>query len=496
MPGYFASSNSTYSDIWALGPRTQQLVCFPPQTQTSTWDITSLGAYIRGQKPATTAKVVNLSNYTLSFDTMIDHGGTGWRVDTEIEAIQATGLIFILTNETEHGKFQTICRDAKGKFISGGLTGIVELLDDGTVIKSPFPDADLENNILDIAKEASIYHRLGPHERLIRVLGHSRDGLVLEYMKNGDLKTYLRAQNSIPMSLKLKWAFQISQSVSLLHRNGIIHCDIKPGNLLLDAALDIKIIDFSGSSLDGCKSASGEGTRFYLPRHWRDPPTLATDLFALGSTLYEVFDGSSPYEDIPSDQVEVLYKKKEFPNVSEIPCGNIIKQCWLSQVDSAENVQAFIQAIILSKIKPDLVQCDPTTKTFFYFPSLMGHPGGNGGRKRRLYILGLLLLSPDPAVEPRTPLSYKKLRTLFRRPTAKCGPTANGSPSSAISSTDTTTSPTEPARPVEFFAAAGDSSSSAPSLPSPTSDGCFAPRVDGLTEIIAAIGLNFGRENT
>ncbi|KAJ5919313.1 hypothetical protein N7466_010256 [Penicillium verhagenii] len=108
MPGYFASSNSTYSDIWALGPRTQQLVCFPPQTQTSTWDITSLGAYIRGQKPASTAKVVNLSNYTLSFETMIDYGGTGWRVDTEIDAIQATGPIFVLTSEYPTGSFANI----------------------------------------------------------------------------------------------------------------------------------------------------------------------------------------------------------------------------------------------------------------------------------------------------------------------------------------------------------------------------------------------------
>jgi len=107
----------------------------------------------------------------------------------------------------------------------------------------------VENHILDIAKEASIYRRVGPHERLVRVLGHSRDGLILEYMKNGALKTYLQAENSIPMSQKLNWAYQIA----LLHNNGIIHCDIKPRNFLLDATLNIKIIDFSGSSLDGCQ---------------------------------------------------------------------------------------------------------------------------------------------------------------------------------------------------------------------------------------------------
>ncbi|KAL4940880.1 hypothetical protein BDV06DRAFT_195773 [Aspergillus oleicola] len=258
-------------------------------------------------------------------------------------------------NETGHRKVETIHRDAQGQFISGGLTGIVELLDDGTVLKSPFPDAEMENHVLDIAKEASIYYRVGPHERLVRILGHSRGGLILEYMKNGDLKTYIQARGLIPMSLKLKWAYQITQAVSLLHSNGIIHCDIKPRNFLLDPTLNIKIIDFSGSSLDGSKPASGEGTRFYLPRHWRDPPTVATDLFALGSTLYEVFQETSPYEEIPSDQVEVLFKRKEFPNVSAIPCGEIIKQCWLSQVDSTEHVQAFIRDMIRSNFNADCI---------------------------------------------------------------------------------------------------------------------------------------------
>lgn len=213
----------------------------------------------------------------------------------------------------------------------------------------------MEKNILDIANEARIYRHVGPHERLVRILGHSRDGLILEYMKNGDLKTYLRAQTPIPMSLKLNWAYQIAQAVSLLHNNGIIHCDVNPRNFLLDATLNIKIIDFSGSSLDKSQAASSENTRFYLPRHWRDPPTLATDLFALGSTLYEVFQGSSPYEEISSDRVEENFSRKEFPDVSSIPCGKIIKRCWLSEVDSAEHVQAFIRDEIRSKLNADCI---------------------------------------------------------------------------------------------------------------------------------------------
>lgn len=175
-------------------------------------------------------------------------------------------------------------------------------------------------------------------------------------MENGDLKTYLKAHDSISVDIKSKWAYQVAEAVDLLHRNGVIHCDIKPRNFLLDATLDIKIIDFSGSSLDGLKPASGEGTRYFLPRNWRDQPTVTTDLFALGSTLYEIFHGTSPYEEIPSDEVERLFTQKEFPNVSDIPCGQIIKQCWLSRVDSAAHVQTAVRDIIFRTVNVD---CNP-----------------------------------------------------------------------------------------------------------------------------------------
>ncbi|KAJ5612001.1 hypothetical protein N7510_005195 [Penicillium lagena] len=275
-----------------------------------------------------------------------------WSLDrtTELGAVNASEEN---SNDTEHHKDYSNTRDAQGQFISGGITGIVELLNDGTALKSPFPDSEIESHVLDIAKEASIYRRIGPHKRLVRLVGHSRDGLVLEYMENGDLKTYLQSHHSISMSLRSKWAYQVAEAVDLLHRNGIIHCDIKPRNFLLDKAFDIKIIDFSGSSLDGSKSASGENTRFFLPRHWKDKPTVTTDIFALGSTLYEIFQGTSPYEDVPSDEVERLFTQKEFPDVSGIPCGQIIKQCWLSQIDSAAHVQTVIGDINYRMVNAD-----------------------------------------------------------------------------------------------------------------------------------------------
>lgn len=187
------------------------------------------------------------------------------------------------------------------------------------------------------------------------MLGHSREGLVLEFMKNDDLKSYIWAHESVPMGLDLKWAYQVAEAVELLHRNGIIHCDIKPRNLLSDSTLDIRILDFSGSSIDRSKPSSGERTRFYLPRDWREQPTVSTDLFALGSTLYEIFKGTSPYEEIPSDQVEKPFARKEFPDTSGTLCGQIITQCWLSQVDTAAEVQNAIWDIISHTVDAEYI---------------------------------------------------------------------------------------------------------------------------------------------
>ncbi|OOF98296.1 hypothetical protein ASPCADRAFT_128460 [Aspergillus carbonarius ITEM 5010] len=82
---------------------------------------------------------------------------------------------------------------------------------------------------------------------------------------------------------------------------------------------------------------------------------MTTDLFALGSTLYEIFQGTSPYEEIPSDEVEKLFEQKKFSDISHIVCGNIIKQCWLSQVDSAARVQTVVGDIISCTVNADCI---------------------------------------------------------------------------------------------------------------------------------------------
>lgn len=229
---------------------------------------------------------------------------------------------------------------AKGEFISAGITGLVELLPDGTVIKSPRPSE--ERSSRDTETEAKIYQLLGPHDRLVPMLGHSAEGLRLEYMENGTVKDYLREHEDVSLEQRQRWVREAIEGLDLLHSHGIIHCDFKPRNFLLDASLSLKIADFSGSSYDGSKSYCCEGTRYYLPRDWRKPSTMKSDLFALGSSIFEILTGTSPYHELPSDEVERLYEEENFPDVTKLPFGEVIMNCWLCRYSSAKEVNELI----------------------------------------------------------------------------------------------------------------------------------------------------------
>lgn len=230
--------------------------------------------------------------------------------------------------------------------ISGGSTGLIELLPSGDVRKSTYPDeAGRKQSLRDIELEFQIYQRIGTHERFLRMKAYSPDsGLTLEYMPHGNLRQRLRDIGTEPPILqRLQWASDAAEALDVLHAHGVIHCDVNPENFLLDSTLRLRIIDFSGSSIDGKWASAFEGVRFCLPRPWEEQSTVVTDLFALGSTIYEIMTGSKPYEDLPDDEVESRYQQRMFPNVTTICCGAVIEGCWRAEVRSAAEVMRRIK---------------------------------------------------------------------------------------------------------------------------------------------------------
>lgn len=227
-----------------------------------------------------------------------------------------------------------------GEFVAAGTTCLVERLRNGDIIKTPMNHAGIDCTG-DLITEAKIYQRLGEHPRLvtIRSWNPEQHRMVMEFMPNGTLKKYIEDHNGdISEQQRLRWAQQASEGLQLLHQYGILHCDVGPHNFLLDAALDLKITDFGGSSVDGSCASVCPGLHYLLPDpEWKpgNPPTLNEDLFSLGSLLYFIFTGTPPFHDLKDEVVEKNYKEGLFPDLTGVLGADLISQCWHQRADSA-----------------------------------------------------------------------------------------------------------------------------------------------------------------
>ncbi|TDZ28074.1 Receptor-interacting serine/threonine-protein kinase 1 [Colletotrichum spinosum] len=236
----------------------------------------------------------------------------------------------------------------KGEFVAIGSTSYVERLPNGTIIKTAWPGGDrARQRRHEIATEAKIYDRLGEHRCLVKKKTWNPEEftLTLEDMPNGTLKDYLESHANVPMEQRKKWATEAIECIQFLHSSAIIHCDIGPHNFLLDDRLRLKIIDFSGSSIDGSDTEISPGTRYAAPtldRSLQRTPTVRTDLFSLGSTIYYIMMGQAPFEEFQSEDVHKMYRNQEFPDLTGIPHADIIRSCWAQEFESVDGLVPFM----------------------------------------------------------------------------------------------------------------------------------------------------------
>ena len=221
--------------------------------------------------------------------------------------------------------------------IGGGTTSLVGLLDDGNILKYPIVKGECANE-LDV--EAAIYERLGNHPRIIGFLGRSEHGLKLE--RGMRLTDCLDSIDEV--DLKIRWPRQLAEGVSFLHSHGVIHCDLHPDNLLLDNQKNIKICDFQGK-MDGFDGAALERVRYCLPRidlH----PSVQSDIFALGSTIFRIFTGNDPYHDISDTDVPLKYEELDFPATNFVAGAQVLR-CWQQKYSCADQVVNELASLVL-----------------------------------------------------------------------------------------------------------------------------------------------------
>jgi eukaryotic-like serine/threonine-protein kinase len=123
---------------------------------------------------------------------------------------------------------------------------------------------------------------------------------VFELLPGGTLADRLAGGGALPPAAGRRLALDILAALAAAHEHGIVHRDVKPGNLLFDAAGNAKLGDFGGAHLaDFGQTQTGGflGTLAYMSPEQITGASIgfSADLYALGATLYEALTGRPPF---------------------------------------------------------------------------------------------------------------------------------------------------------------------------------------------------------
>jgi serine/threonine protein kinase len=158
--------------------------------------------------------------------------------------------------------------------------------------------------------EAGLVGRL-THPHIVAIYdAASEDHLsyvVMEYVAGGTLDAHTDAKNLLPLARVVEIVFKCARALELAMREGVIHRDIKPGNILLTNTGDIKVSDFGAALLaksagDATRTMSGTGDTvigspaYMSPEQIRnDTLTHQSDIYSLGVVMYRLLTGRLPF---------------------------------------------------------------------------------------------------------------------------------------------------------------------------------------------------------
>jgi serine/threonine protein kinase len=153
------------------------------------------------------------------------------------------------------------------------------------------------------------------HPNIVEILDAGADGdncyIVMELIEGGNtLKTYCHPNKLLPFELVIEIVFKCAKALDYAHRNGVIHRDIKPTNILIDDNQDVKIADFSIAHIMSADTTNTMPMGFVGSPRYMSPEQVQedvisnqTDLFSLGIVMYELLTGKHPF---PADSFSRL----------------------------------------------------------------------------------------------------------------------------------------------------------------------------------------------
>ena len=169
------------------------------------------------------------------------------------------------------------------------------------------------------------------HENIVNLLDVGKDNdmryIVMEYVPGKTLKDLIREQGRIAPETAVRMVIRILAAVDHAHKNGIVHRDIKPQNILVDAKGKVKVADFGIARLktaqttrvdDKQNSALGSVHYFSPEQASGEVADEKSDLYSVGVVLYEMLTGQVPFDGDTAVSVALKHVSEEPRSMREL----------------------------------------------------------------------------------------------------------------------------------------------------------------------------------
>lgn len=286
------------------------------------------------------------------------------KVETKVIVASPSKLGLAAAEESDKEyKIRTRLSKAAGKFkIEQADLRVSEKLGIGSfgvVYKARWRDTDVAyKTVLDDDMNVSTMESFADEIKMMRALRHpnivlflgaviqpNSMGIVSELMKRGNLEQLLHGKGRSSSALRengllrRQMAADCARGMLYLHSLGVVHHDLKPANLLVDANWTLKVSDFGMSALkqhtysSDCKAPGGT-PEWMAPESLRgDDVNELSDVYSFGVILWELITLNFPWKELPSPvqivaQVAFLHRRLKVPSWVETPMSDLLHDCW------------------------------------------------------------------------------------------------------------------------------------------------------------------------
>src|SRR5438876_4753417 len=222
-----------------------------------------------------------------------------------------------LIDERGRGSFATVyvARDTENNHIYAVKVMHLELSNDGELLARFQREAHIHLNLSD------------PH--IVRIVDYGNDNqmyyIVMEYIDGQNLKYHMITHGPMEPLRALNYTRQIAEGLDAANKQGVVHRDIKPQNILINGKDVVKIVDFglarSRETVTLTQSNVFMGTAYYISPEQAESGRSAdtrSDLYSVATVLFEMLTGNPPFEGETAVDIVIKHMNEKVPSICRV----------------------------------------------------------------------------------------------------------------------------------------------------------------------------------